>query len=218
VDHFNKVEFDLKFSSEDKIFINFVKFFFTEQIETQNPKVSFTYENKKSTQLNFLLSENFFENFYLYLKSKQNQNDSKIILEFLDSIDFINSLKNENSAFIYEIDLKLSYELRKKILNFESMENENEVGYKIPSGVVLLVDKQKGLPFLIRLNNHIYFNYPDVDGTMPFNIIALSWVVYGFLFIQTLNLFLVKKGEEEKSLLQTIKDRFMAKWGFLFGR
>ena len=218
VDHFNKEEFDLKFSSEDTIFRNFIKFFFTEQIELQNPKVSFTYENKKSTQLNFSLSENFFENFYLYLKSKQNENDSKILLEYLDSIDFINSLKNENSAFIYEIDLKLSYELRKKILNFESMENENEVGYKIPSGVVLLVDKQKGLPFLIRLNNHIYFNYPDVDGTMPFNIIALSWVVYGFLFIQTLNLFLVKKGEEEKSLLQTIKDRFMAKWGFLFGR
>jgi len=213
IGHLNKMEYDLRLISNENNFKKFIKFFFTEQIEEQNPRISFTYENKKSTQLNFLLTETFFENLYFMLK----QNNHRMI-NFLDSINFLEMTKSDNAEFLYEMDLALSYELRKKILNFESMENENEVGYKIPSGLVMLMNKRNINPFLMRLTNHVYFNYRDVDGTMPFNIIALSWVVYGFLFIQTLNLFLIKKEEEEKTLLQSIKDRFLAKWGFLFGR
>ena len=180
----------------EKEFKKYVKFFFTEQIEKQNPRISFTYEDKKSTQLNFELSENFFE----------------ILFK-------IHNLKIEKEIYqeiLYEIDFNISYLLRKKILNFESLENENEIGYKIPSGILLILNKIHDSPFIIRLNNHLYYNMPDIDGTMPFNIIALSWVLFGFILIQTLNLFLTKNNEE--SLLQSIKNRFMTKWGFLFKR
>lgn len=206
--HSNLKEFmkiNLKLSSLEREFKYFLKFFFTEQIETQNPRVPFTYENKKSMQLNFVLAENFFENYILHLKNLNDEN-YQVLQKYI------------NSIFLYELDMHISYELKKKILNFESIENENELGYKIPCGLVLLENKKTNMYFLMRLNNHIYYNFPDIDGTMPFNIIALSWVVYGFIFIQTLNLFLLKKGEEEKSLFQAIKERFMAKWGFLFGK
>jgi hypothetical protein len=106
--------------------------------------------------------------------------------------------------------ITISYQLRKKILDFESYENENEFGYKYPVGLISINKKN------IMLTKHIYFNVPYVDSTMPFNVISLSWVVFGFLFIQTLNLYL--GNFNSKGLLESIKDRFMAKWGFLFGK
>ncbi len=211
-----KIKINLNLNSNEQSFGNFFKFSLSEKLEEQNPRIPFTYENKKSTQLNLEQSDKFFENLFAVLQINKGIRESEF--DFLNSINFIQLLESEKEQFLYEIDFYLSYELRKKILNFESMENENENGYKIPSGLVLISNKKNYKPILLRLSNHYYFNYPDVDNTMPFNIIALSWVVYGFLFIQTLNLFLIKRGDEEKSLLQSIKDRFMAKWGFLFGR
>jgi hypothetical protein len=152
----------------------------TEGIEEQNPVVPFTYENKKSIKLKFILREDFFSKY----------------------------LTNNNRDDI--IHIKITYELRKRLLNFESYENESEYGYKFPCGMIAL--NEQPMP-----TNHIYFNMPFVDGTMPFNIIALSWVVFGFILIQIMNIF-QGKPREDKTLWQAIKDRFMAKWGFLFGR
>ena len=55
---------------------------------------------------------------------------------------------------------------------------------------------------------------PNVDVTMPFNIISLSWFVYGFTLVQILKLFLGKS--KSKGVLESIKDRFVAKWGWLW--
>ena len=54
----------------------------------------------------------------------------------------------------------------------------------------------------------------NVDVTMPFNIISLSWFVYGFTLVQILKIFLGKtKG---KGMLESLKDRFVAKWGWVW--
>jgi hypothetical protein len=154
---------------------------FIESVEHQHPAVPFTYESKKMKKIHFRLKDSFIK-------------------------DYLMQMKNRNVRF----DFKISYELRKKLLNFESYENNLEYGCTYPCGLIIYDD----IPYI---TNHIYFNFPNVDDTMPFNIIAFSWVVYGFILIQILNLFLTG-GKGEKSLFQTIKDRFMAKWGFLFGR
>jgi hypothetical protein len=119
------------------------------------------------------------------------------------------NLKQEN--LFTKINIKIHYQLRKRLINFESFDNEMEYGFKYPCGLIEINNNY--LP-----TSHIYYNMHFVDNTMPFNIIAFSWVVYGFIFIQILNLFLGNRGQFAKSIWQRIKDRFMAKWGFLFGR
>jgi hypothetical protein len=138
--------------------------------------------------------------------SYENKKSVRLELELQD--DFI--LKYIKLDTQKSVNIQISYELRKKLINFESYENEGEYGYKYPCGLIIVNGSH--LP-----TNHIYFNIPSVDITMPFNIIAMSWVIFGFLLIQILNLFLTKKGKS-KTLWQQIKDRFMAKWGFLFGK
>jgi hypothetical protein len=109
--------------------------------------------------------------------------------------------------------MTLSYQLRKKMTNFESIDNENEYGYIFPIGAVVIRQNEK--EYVIP-TNQIYFNLPYIDAYQPFNTIALSWMIYAVILIQIINLFLGH--EKSKSLLQTIKDRFIAKWGWLFGK
>ena len=105
--------------------------------------------------------------------------------------------------------IEIEINLRKQILNFESMYNPQEFGFIFPCGIIIIDNKY-------TITNHIYYNMPNVDVTMPFDIISLSWFVYGFMIVQILNIFLGKtKG---KGILESIKDRFVAKWGFLWGR
>ena len=55
---------------------------------------------------------------------------------------------------------------------------------------------------------------PNIDITMPFNYISVTWVVFGFMLVQILNIYL---GKASGGIFQTLKERFLAKWGFLFG-
>lgn len=113
-----------------------------------------------------------------------------------------------NPYFLFDT-IELTIVIKKTILNFESLDNEEEFGFIMPSGLIIVGDKY-------AITNHVYFNMPNVDITMPFNIIAVSWLIFGFMFVQILNIFLGKtKG---KSILDSIKERFCAKWGFLWGR
>lgn len=108
----------------------------------------------------------------------------------------------ERIKLISNSKLKISYELRKRIINFESFENEFEFGYKIPSGIMLYsYDNEEQLMFV---TDQMYFNIPNIDNTMPFNIIALTWVVIGVLIIQTLNMFL---GDKNKSMISKFLER-----------
>ena len=58
----------------------------------------------------------------------------------------------------------------------------------------------------VFLTDQAYFNIPDIDNTMPFNVIALTWVIFGFLFIQTLNMYLADK---EKTFISKLKDKIV---------
>jgi len=103
--------------------------------------------------------------------------------------------------------LRISYELRKRIINFESFENEFEFGYKIPSGIMLYSyenDVQS-----IFVTDQMYFNVPSIDNTMPFNVIALTWVVIGVFIIQTLNLFL---GDKNKSFISKFLEKILSRF------
>ena len=103
--------------------------------------------------------------------------------------------------------LRISYELRKRIINFESFENEFEFGYKIPSGIMLYSyenDEQ-----LILVTDQMYFNVPSIDNTMPFNVIALTWVIIGVFLIQTLNLFL---GDKNKSFISKFLEKILSRF------
>lgn len=103
--------------------------------------------------------------------------------------------------------IEIEINLRKQILNFESIYNPQEFGFTFPCGIIVIEDKY-------TITNHIYYNMPNVDVTMPFDIISLSWFVYGFMIVQILNIFLGKtKG---KGILESIKDRFVAKWGWIW--
>ena len=92
-------------------------------------------------------------------------------------------------------------------MNFESIYNPQEFGFTFPCGIIIIDNKY-------TITNHIYYNMPNVDVTMPFDIISLSWFVYGFMIVQILNIFLGKT--KAKGILEAIKDRFVAKWGWIW--
>ena len=103
--------------------------------------------------------------------------------------------------------IEIEINLRKQIMNFESIYNPQEFGFIFPCGIIIIDNEY-------TISNHIYYNMPNVDVTMPFDIISLSWFVYGFMIVQILNIFLGKtKG---KGVLESIKDRFVAKWGWIW--
>ena len=103
--------------------------------------------------------------------------------------------------------IELEITLRKQLLNFESIYNPQEFGFTFPCGVIIIGNEY-------TITNHIYYNIPNVDVTMPFNIISLSWFVYGFMLVQILKIFLGKS--KSKGILESIKDRFVAKWGWIW--
>ena len=109
---------------------------------------------------------------------------------------------------LYNFDkIEIEIALRKQLMNFESIYNPQEFGFTFPSGLIVIDNE-------FTVTNHFYYNMPNVDVTMPFNIISLSWFVYGFTLVQILKLFLGKS--KSKSVLESIKDRFVAKWGWLW--
>ena len=103
--------------------------------------------------------------------------------------------------------IEIEINLRKQIMNFESIYNPQEFGFTFPCGIIIIDNKY-------TITNHIYYNIPNVDVTMPFDIISLSWFVYGFMIVQILNIFLGKT--KAKGILEAIKDRFVAKWGWIW--
>ena len=105
--------------------------------------------------------------------------------------------------------IEIEITLRKQLMNFESIYNPQEFGFTFPSGIIIIGNEY-------TVTNHIYYNMPNVDVTMPFNIISLSWFVYGFMFVQIIKIFLGKS--KSKGILESIKDRFVAKWGWLWKR
>ena len=116
------------------------------------------------------------------------------------NIKYFGGLKNFDK-------IEIEINLRKQIMNFESIYNPQEFGFTFPCGIIIIENEY-------TITNHIYYNMPNVDVTMPFNIISLSWFVYGFLIVQILNIFLGKN--KGKSILESIKDRFVAKWGWIW--
>ena len=94
------------------------------------------------------------------------------------NIKYFNGLDNFD-----KIELEIT--LRKQLLNFESIYNPQEFGFTFPCGVIIIGNEY-------TITNHIYYNIPNVDVTMPFNIISLSWFVYGFMLVQILKIFLGK--------------------------
>ena len=80
------------------------------------------------------------------------------------NIKYFNGLDNFD-----KIELEIT--LRKQLLNFESIYNPQEFGFTFPCGVIIIGNEY-------TITNHIYYNIPNVDVTMPFNIISLSWFVY----------------------------------------
>ena len=116
------------------------------------------------------------------------------------NIKYFNGLKTFDK-------IEVEINLRKQIMNFESIYNPQEFGFTFPCGIIIIENEY-------TITNHIYYNMPNVDVTMPFDIISLSWFVYGFMIVQILNIFLGKtKG---KGILESIKDRFVAKWGWIW--
>ena len=116
------------------------------------------------------------------------------------NIKYFGGLKNFDK-------IEIEMNLRKQIMNFESIYNPQEFGFVFPCGIIIIGNEY-------TITNHIYYNMPNVDVTMPFDIISLSWFVYGFMIVQILNIFLGKtKG---KGILESIKDRFVAKWGWIW--
>ena len=105
--------------------------------------------------------------------------------------------------------IEIEITLRKQLMNFESIYNPQEFGFTFPSGIIIIGEEY-------TVTNHIYYNMPNVDVTMPFNIISLSWFVYGFMLVQIIKIFLGKS--KSKGILESIKDRFVAKWGWLWKR
>ena len=103
--------------------------------------------------------------------------------------------------------IEIEITLRKQLLNFESIYNPQEFGFTFPCGIIVIGEEY-------TVTNHIYYNMPNVDVTMPFNIISLSWFVYGFMLVQILKIFLGKS--KSKGILESIKDRFVAKWGWVW--
>ena len=103
--------------------------------------------------------------------------------------------------------IEIEINLRKQIMNFESMYNPQEFGFTFPCGIIVIGNEY-------TITNYMYYNIPNVDVTMPFDIISLSWFVYGFMVVQILSIFLGK--DKAKGILESIKDRFVAKWGWIW--
>lgn len=179
------------------------------QKDQQNSGAQYTYESKVSDLV------------YLTL----NLNSLREILQLNETIQAWPNKK-------YKIFFNLSFKLRKMMLNFESYENEMEFGFKTPTGLIVLEKKldnknccdnkdnvynekydkifnKDGLKLLST--NQISFNIQVLDNTTPFTIIALTWVFYGFILIQMLNLFLNNEMGVLKHTLLTVKSKFKEK-------
>lgn len=126
----------------------------------------------------------------------EKKTSSQLNIKYIGGIDYFD-----------EIEIKIN--LRKRLMNFESSYNPEEFGFTFPCGIIVI-----GKEYTIT--NYMYYNIPNVDVTMPFDIISLSWFVYGFMVVQILNIFLGKT--QGKGLLENLKDRFVAKWGWVWGR
>ena len=121
-------------------------------------------------------------------------------------LQYLNKKFYKKNKF-YKIEIII--EFRKKILNFESFDNGVEFGYAFPCGLIIINDHY-------TITNYIYYNMPNIDVTMPFNLIAISWLIFGYMYTQILGLFLGKN--KSKSLLEKLKDRFVNKWGWVWGK
>jgi hypothetical protein len=174
---------------------------FKKQMEEQNSNIAYTYESKYSNLLYFDLK-------------LQN------LINVVSLQDYIEKEKDRN--FKFKIQIILSIDLKKVLHNFESYENEMEFGFKIPCGLILL-NKDKASSRLsnnfdsifnlknmkIISTNQIYFNIPMLDNTVPFTIIAFTWVVFGFILIQMLNKYLNSEGGLITNSIFAIKDRLV---------
>ena len=153
-------------------------------------------------------AEDLEEDFNIILKEKKENNFIQVPFSYESKIS-----TQLNIKYIGKIEfdrLEISLEFIKQILNFESFDNGEEFGYFFPCGLIIFNNK-------FTITNYAFFNMPNIDVTMPFNIIAISWVIFGFMYVQILNIFL-GKDINSKGLLGMLKDRFVAKWGFLWGR
>ena len=167
---------------------------FTRQTEIENSNIAYTYESKSSivTKINLKLN-----NIKELLKSIYNKNNTE---------------KTKDDFFYFEY----SFELKKNMLNFESVENEYEFGYLLPSGIIYIEEKQSNYTSMnynrrFITTNQVFYNLPQIDNTTPFIIIAFTYVIYGYLFIQMLNKLLNLKESFLKQLLNKFISRIRCK-------
>lgn len=190
-----------KFNYENIDYIGEV--IFKKQMEEQNSNIAYTYESKYSNLV------------YLNLNLDN-------VINVLHLEEYTNKEKDSK----YKVQLIFSIDLKKVLHNFESYENEMEFGFKVPCGLILLnkaansyqdsyasIFNSKGIKLIST--NQIYFNIPLLDNTVPFTIIAFTWVVFGFILIQMLNKYLNSEGGLITNSLSAIKARLVDRCGKL---
>ena len=153
-------------------------------------------------------AENLEESFIIKINEKKEKNFIQVPFSYESKTS-----TQMNIKYIGKIEfdrIEISMEFIKQMLNFESFDNGEEFGYFFPCGLIIFDNK-------FTITNYAFYNMPNIDVTMPFNIIAISWVIFGFMYVQILNIFL-GKDSNSKSLFGMLKDRFVNKWGFLWGR
>ena len=153
-------------------------------------------------------AENLEESFIIKINEKKEKNFIQVPFSYESKTS-----TQMNIKYIGKIEfdrIEISIEFIKQMLNFESFDNGEEFGYFFPCGLIIFDNK-------FTITNYAFYNMPNIDVTMPFNIIAISWVIFGFMYVQILNIFL-GKDSNSKSLFGMLKDRFVNKWGFLWGR
>jgi hypothetical protein len=168
--------------------------------------------NKNNIEIKNIKSDNIKEFFDVILTEEKENSYIEVPFSYDYKISTLLKLKYLNKKFYKENKfekIEIIIEFRKKILNFESFDNGVEFGYAFPCGLIIIND-------YFTITNYIYYNMPNIDVTMPFNLIAISWVIFGYMYTQILGLFLGKN--KNKSLLEKLKDRFVNKWGWIWGR
>lgn len=134
----------------------------------------------------------------------------KIVLEY----DRIDSTSGEQVILMEPLDsLIVTFRIRKQLSNFEEYPNDAARGFNIAHMPVFYKFQEKNVaPASMVYSSALLVSTPEPDFSMPFNVNAVTHMLFGVLFVNTIFILFTDPEEEVKeSIVEKIKARICGK-------
>ena len=109
----------------------------------------------------------------------------------------------------------ITFRINKQLNNFEEYPNDIARGFNIPHMPIFYSFKDVETPSMVY-SSGLLISTPEPDFSMPFNVNAITHMLLGILFVNTV--FVIyddpkEKEEDEKKPKLTFKDKIKEKFG-----